>query len=125
MKSKAFPKKKIEKAILAINKFYDRYSDRSMTRDYLVGKKIVGYDEVDAFIARLVGLELVDYSQKDENGDLKIIPLPACTAYFEKKNDVASQAAFAKVTSIISLVISLFTLGVTAINYFWQIFAGK
>ena len=125
MKSKAFPRKKIEKAVLAINRFYDKYSDRNMTKDYLVGKRIVGYNEVDAFIARLVSLELVDYSHKDKNGDLEIIPLPECTAYFEKKNDAAKQAAFAKTTSIISLGISLLSLVVTAINYFWQIFAGK
>lgn len=125
MKGKAFSQKKIEKAILAINRFYDKYSDRPMTKDYLVGKRIVGYDEVDAFISRLVSLGLIGYSHKDEYNELKIIRLPACVAYFEKKNDAASQAAFAKRTSIVSIIISGLSFLVVLFNFICQNFAPK
>lgn len=126
MKSKGFSRKKIDKAVLEINMYYDTHpAGHCIDKRYLVDKGIVRDDEIDAFISRLVSLGLIDYSKNNKYDILVITRLPACVAYFEKKNDVAHQAAFAKVTSIISLIISLLSFVTVFLNFVWQNFVGK
>ncbi len=116
---KAFSQRKIEKAIWEINQYYDKFpKGYHIDKSYFVHKKIVSTDEVDSFISRLVNLELIEYSS-DKKDELPMVKrLPSCVTYFEKKNNVARQAAFAKVTSIISLIISLIALAMTIVKFF-------
>lgn len=126
MKSKAFSRKKIEKAVMEINMYYDKYpTGRYIDKKYLVVKGIVGNDEIDAFISRLVGLGLIEYSRNNNYDQLAITRLPKCMAYFEKKNDAASQVAFAKRTSIISIIISGLSFIVVFLNFVLQNFVTK
>lgn len=111
---------------MEINAFYDTHSkNQFINKDYLVNKKIIGDNEIDIFISRLVSLGLIDYSRNNAFDEMAITRLPACVTYFEKKNDAAHQAAFAKVTSIISLIISTLSAATVILNFIWQNFVGK
>lgn len=112
MSKKYISQRKIEKAIIAINGYYDKMSDGNhhITKDFLTHNKICSPDEVDMFISRLEGLGLIDYSEYITAGVLAITRLPPCITYFENKKAIAKQTQFSKITSIISLIISAIAL---------------
>ena len=117
MKRKAISKRTIEKAVAAINEYYDRPNCGYIKKGFLIIKNITTSEEVDVLISRLEGLGLITYSKDNKWDEVAINRLAPCITYFEKKNDAARQAAFAKVTSIISLIISLIALAVTIIEF--------
>ncbi len=127
MKNKAFSQKKIEKAINAINDYYDNHDPRAfyIAESYLVENGICKHSESRLLVSKLVNLGLIDYSRNNTHDILAINRLPSCVTYFERKNDAAKQAAFAKTISIISLVLSLLSVATVILDFIWQNFVGK
>ena len=97
--------KTIEKAVGAINQYYDTVPNGYINEEYLIAKNIADIDNVHILISQLEGLELIRYGTNDYDVPA-INRLSKCKSYLIERKERRKDIIITRIISIAALALS-------------------